>query len=364
MPNSEKAPLDNSALRAVKEWFERCELSEAHCRMHLSGTGAVAELEEKIRRYYGKRYALAVSSGTMGLLAVGLAMGLKDEEVVVPAYNYGASLSSWLMLGNRPVFADISREDIGLDPSSVRRVVTPSTKAILAADMFGIPSDTHALREIADEYGLYYVADAAQSLGARRGGLPASALADAIVVSFTAGKTLFAGEGGAVITDDRILYEKLVWFSQHPDRQKRELGLGLRNEFAVNGRINPLAAVWANATFEERLESLESHRRWCLEVIQVLNSTGLTEPADYCSDGIFPAFFRLTAAWKNKPRPGNLHRELEARGLSVRIEPPPARVVYREAAFLAQYPYSCKPHCPVAEKQARARFCLVKNTNP
>src|SRR5436190_7634341 len=83
-----------------------------------------------------------------------------------PQYTYGASLSGWLLLGNRPVFADIEADTLLLDPGSVRTQITPRTRAILAVDIFGVPSDSAALRRIADEHGLWYVAHAAQSLGA------------------------------------------------------------------------------------------------------------------------------------------------------------------------------------------------------
>jgi perosamine synthetase len=144
----------------------------------LVGSGAVAELEAKLRQHHGMRYALCVSSATSGLLAVALALNLRCAEFITTPYTYGASLAGWLILGNRPVFADIDAQTLTLAPEAVPRCTTPRTKAILAVDIFGNPADMHALRRVADEHGLWYVADAAQSLGARRDGLPASSLAE------------------------------------------------------------------------------------------------------------------------------------------------------------------------------------------
>src|SRR5690242_3914128 len=76
-------------------------------RMHLSGTGAVAELEERLRTHYGMRHAVCVSSATSGLLGLALALDLRQIEFVTTPYTYGASLASWLLLGNRPLFADV-----------------------------------------------------------------------------------------------------------------------------------------------------------------------------------------------------------------------------------------------------------------
>ncbi|MEM2001033.1 MAG: DegT/DnrJ/EryC1/StrS family aminotransferase [Candidatus Methanomethylicaceae archaeon] len=357
-------PMEKSAMGNLNDFFSLLESSEALREIHLNGTGAVAELEDRLRRFYGMRYALCVSNATIGLLAIALALNLKRSEFVTTPYTYGASLAGWLLLENKPIFADIDSRTLTLHPESVRERITPRTKAILAVDIFGNPSDTVALRKLADEFNLWYIADAAQSLGAFRDDLPASALADALVVSFTVGKTIFAGEGGAILTNHMDLYEKLIWYTQHPHRQNRELGLHLDNEFALNGRIHPLAALWANALFDASLENLKRHRANCFDIIDALNETGLTQPIDFKKQGIKPSFFRLTAAWKNKPKEMFLLRELKRRGFTLELEPPPVRLIYRQPAFVAQYGSMLNgvPRCPEAERQARVRFCLKSAT--
>jgi len=331
---------------------------------HLPGTGAVAELEEKLRQHYGMRHAVCVSNATTGLLALALALNLRRAEFVTTPYTYGASLAGWLLLGNRPVFADIDSQTLTLAPEAIPPCITPRTQAILAVDIFGNPADMRALRRVADEHGLWYIADAAQSLGARRDGIPASSLADALVISFTIGKTLCVGEGGAILTNHDALYEKLVWYTQHPARQRRDLGLSLDNEFALNGRIHPLAAAWAAARFEESLARLREHQWHCFELINVLNATETTEPIEFREQDIEPSFFRLSAAWRGRPDETRLRQELAAAGLRVEVLPPPVRLIYRQPAFLAQYAHSMReqPCCPEAEHQARSRFCLVRKT--
>jgi dTDP-4-amino-4,6-dideoxygalactose transaminase len=326
---------------------------------HLAGTGAVADLEEKLRRFYGMRYALCTASATSALLGVALALDLRGAEFLTTPYTYGASLAAWLLLGNRPRFVDIDSHDLSLQPESARERITRETKAILAVDIFGIPGDTRALRRLADEFGLWYVADAAQSLGSRRDGLPGSALADALVVSFTAGKTVSAGEGGAVLTNHADLYEKLLWHTQHPERQRRELSLALWNEFGINARIHPLGAAQANAAFEPSLGLQKQHQRWCLHVLDLMNESGQIQPVRFRESQIVPSFFRLTAAWKNAPRAEQLLGFLKSRGVTATIQPKPVRLVYRQPAFLAQYGSFEAPECPNAERQERMRFCVV-----
>jgi dTDP-4-amino-4,6-dideoxygalactose transaminase len=287
----------------------------------------------------------------MGLLGLALALNLRRSDFVTTPYTYGGSLAGWLLLGNRPVFADIDSHTLSINPDSVRRSITERTKALLAVDIFGIPSDTTALRRVADELGIPYIADAAQSFGARRNRRPASIDADALVVSFSVGKTIFAGEGGAVLTNDDALFEKLVWYTQHPQRQRRDLGLDFSNEFALNGRIHPVAAHRANAGFEAALDRLRQRQAVCFAAIEELNKTGLTEPIRFHEHEIEPAFFRLTAAWQDEPR-------TELPGWEV--EPPPVELLYRHPAFVAQFGRRLRsaPECPVAEDQARRRFCV------
>jgi perosamine synthetase len=332
-----KTTLIDLAESAAMEYFAAIRKQPELRKIQLNGTGAVAELEGKLARDYGKKHALCFSNATTALLAIALALDLKEADFISTSLTYGATLAGWLLLGNRPQFCDLEPLTQTLSPDSVRKVITSDTKAILAVDLHGNPCDTVALREIADEYELWYIADAAQSFGARRSDLPASALADAIVVSFTVGKSLFAGEGGAIVTDNTELYQKLVWWTQHPDRQRRDIGFGFENQFGLNGRIHPLAATIASATFEASLAQLKIHQERCLAIIEVLNQSGLTVPMPFTELGILPTFFCLTARWQDEAQPEELLRLLGAEGYEVSIENLPCRVITEQPAFLAQY---------------------------
>lgn len=305
------------------------------------------------------RYALLVSNATAGLFLIALALGLRRTEFLTTPYTFGGSLSGWLLLENKPVFCDIEPETLTISGVQVKRAVTAKTKALLSTDIYGTPADMRALRSIADQHGLWLISDAAQSLGAKRDGLPASALADALVVSFTAGKTLFAGEGGAILTNNSDLFEKLVWMGAHPNRQRRDLGLRLYNELAFNCRPHPIAAIWANSVFEESLRRLRARQAFCFRVIAALNSIGLTEPIEFQTRNIVPAFFRLTAAWRNR-NARRLIEALKASGFEMRIEPAPIRLIYKQPEFIAQYGLYAKTGrpCPEAELQVRKRFSL------
>lgn len=351
--------------QAIISYLHEVKSSASAAQAHLFGVGATSELEKKIAGYYGMKHALCVSNATTGLLALGLALNLKNSEFVTAPYTYGGSLASWLMLGNKAVFAGIDHQTLTLHPKKVRGLITGKTKAILAVDILGNPADIFALRKVADDFGILLIADSAQSLGATRNGFPAGYLADALVVSFTSGKTVFAGEGGAIITDNTELYEKLLFFSQHPFRQKRELGLRLTNEFALNGRIHPLAAIWANAEFEAALKGLEIYQNECLQVLDCLNKSGLIKPVNFKAKKILPSFFRLTVELVKHSGGSEIESYLARRGFTAKTTSVPVSVIYQNSAFLAQYEnqFSLPKACSAAERQAKKRIGLVLTKN-
>lgn len=325
------------ALTAIINYWQEVSNDKGLAEQHLAGAGAVFELETKLKNHYGKKYALCVSNATTGLLAVALGLNLKQEEFITTPYTYGASLAGLLLLKNYPIFAGVDRQTLTLEPEAVRHQITPKTRAILGVDIYGNPCHQIALRQIADDYGLWYIADAAQSLGAYRQGIPASSLADALVVSFTVGKSVFAGEGGAILTDNSELYQKLVWFTQHPYRQKRDIGLFLTNEFALNGRIHPLAAVIANAVFEDSLQQLKQHQNWNFKVIEALNEIGLTERINFQTHQIIPSFFQFVVKWHQEAREKDLFKELHQRNIAVNLEPLAMQPLFKHPAFGAEY---------------------------
>lgn len=347
-------------MKAIADYLESATADGAHPpEAHLYGAGAVATLEARLKEFYGMRYALLVSNATMGLFLIALALELRRSEFLTTPYTYGGSLSGWLALENKPVFCDIEPDTLTLSSADARHAISTRTKALLSTDIYGTPADMLALRRTADDYGLWLISDAAQSFGATRDHLPASALADALVVSFTSGKTLFAGEGGAILTNHADVFEKLVWLGAHPNRQRRDLGLELYNEMALNCRPHPLAAIWANAVFEESLKRLKARQSFCLRALAALNSSGLTEPLEFEQRNILPSFFRLSAAWKKRDEK-KLIQSLKASGFNLGIEPAPVRLIYKQPEFIAQYgglPRGIRP-CREAEHQAAQRFCL------
>jgi dTDP-4-amino-4,6-dideoxygalactose transaminase len=306
------------------------------------------------------RHALAVSSATTALLGLGLALDIRGGEFVTTPYTWGGTVAGWLMLGARPVFADIDPDTLTLDPDSVRRALTPETRAILSVDIFGNPADQSSLRQIAEENELLFVSDCAASFGAFRDGVPSGGMAHAAVVSLGSGKALDVGEGGVVLTDESAIYERLVWFTQHPARQATLLGGGLTNEFALNGRVHPEAARWALETFDTGLLSVEKRRQWALQVLAAANRSELTRPVELSSSIRESSFSRISLAWMHQQAADGLLRHLDDEGFQVQLGPSPVTALYRQSAFKAQFVHllAAPTNCPVAESQEARRFCL------
>lgn len=326
---------------------------------HLHGGGGIALLESRLAAYYGMKHALALSSATSGLFAIALALKVRGREVIAPPLSWGGTLAGPLQLGARPVFADVEPSTLALSPESVGHRITRRTRLIVGVDLFGVPADDVGLRRVADDHGLWYIHDAAQSFGARRNGRPSGAAAHATVVSFSSGKALDAGEGGAVLTNDAELYQRLVWLTQHPYRQKRDLGLGLQNEFGLNCRMHPLAASLAVDRFELALEGVKQRQRQAAVVIAALEGSGLTEPLRYTDQGLEPSFPILSAAWARGPEPEQLVLELHRHRLSATLSEVNLRPLYRHAGYQLLAPGSTSADCPVAEDQVTRRFQIT-----
>jgi len=279
---------------------------------HLSGLGVIRALERRLAEHYGMRYALAMPSATTGLLALGLALDLQGALFVTTPLTWGGSLAPWLMLGGTPLFSDVDPDTLTLDPALIGIEQQSGARAILAVDLFGQPCDDEALREAADDMGAWLIVDGAQSFGARREGRASGIHAHAVVLSFTAGKPLDVGEGGAVLTNDRDIYERLIWHSQHPTRQKLELGLRVTNEFAINGRMAPVVAQQVLNDVPSALGRIE-RRRQTVNCIKD-HLVDVDFPAVGCCES---AWFRLTG---RIPVSGLDPRSLESLALDYRID--------------------------------------------
>jgi dTDP-4-amino-4,6-dideoxygalactose transaminase len=161
----------------------------------------IDRFEEAFAEAVGAPYAAAVASGTAGLHLLCVAGGLgPGDEVVTSPYSFVASANCAIYEGATPVFADVDRRTLNLDPAAVEAAVTERTRAVVAVDIYGYPCELDELRAICDRHSLLLVEDACEALGARYRGRPVGSHGPSAVFAFYPNKQITTGEGGMVTT--------------------------------------------------------------------------------------------------------------------------------------------------------------------
>jgi perosamine synthetase len=180
------------------------------------GGPEVQALEREAAERFGVRHVVSVNSWTSGLVAAIGAIGIEPgDEVIVTPWTMVATATAILHWNGIPVFADIDPDTFNLDPAKVEAQITPRTRAILCADIFGQSADIPALRAIADQYGLRLVTDTAQAPGALLDGRSAGTSVDIGGFSLNYHKHIHCGEGGLLVTDDDHLADRLRLIRNH-----------------------------------------------------------------------------------------------------------------------------------------------------
>lgn len=176
----------------------------------------VSKFETEIADYIGTKYCLTFNSGTSALHAALLAHGIgAGDEVIVPSFTFIATANAPLFVGARPVFADIEEKTLGLDPEKVNEHITPRIKAIIPVHYGGCPCQIQELRELADDHDILLIEDAAEAFGASINGKMIGTYGDSAMISFCQNKIITTGDGGALVTDDRDIYEKSKLIRSH-----------------------------------------------------------------------------------------------------------------------------------------------------
>ena len=168
-------------------------------------------LGERFAELHGASYALPVSNGSTAIEVALRALDIRPgDEVIVPPYTFISTVTSVLMVGAIPVFADINPGSYCLDPDDVARRIGPNTRAIMTVHLAGHMADMSRLKELADTNNLALIEDCAQAIDAYLDGKKAGTWGDLGTFSFQSNKTLTCGEGGLILTNDSTLAEKVI----------------------------------------------------------------------------------------------------------------------------------------------------------
>ena len=209
------------------------------------GGDNVQLFERRAAEYFGVKHAVTVNSWTSGLICALGAIGIEPgDEVIVTPWTMCATATAILHWNAIPVFADIDQETFNLDPLSVENCITPYTKAVMAADIFGQSCDIERLKGLAERYNLKLITDSAQSPGARFGDEFVGVQADIGGFSLNYHKHIHTGEGGILVTNDDNLATRLKLIRNHGEAVVGGMGLeNISNIVGHNFRLGEIEAA-------------------------------------------------------------------------------------------------------------------------
>lgn len=354
-------PQYKAILKAMKKG-----LSDFSYVSSIEGDGPVKEFEETFARATGAKYGLAFSSCTAALHTALMTFGIgPGDEVIVSPYTWGQSVSPVLFTGATAAFADIDSSTLTLDPESVEEKISSKTKAIIPVHIFGIPADMDAICSIAKKHDLAVIADAAQAFGSLSKGRNIGSLGDVSCFSIGRGKAVYGGEGGVLVTNAEIIYEKAIAISQHPLRSHREIlsytDFSFQDGLRWNYRIHPFAAVLALADLEIAYERVESRKMIMRAVHAEIEHIPGVEPV-YCAQSDIQSAYGIPLTYQGLD---GSHREsfVESfRSERIHIQPGPINIpVHLRPTFKkGGFPFKVIPHashrknsCPVAEGRCK-----------
>ncbi len=249
--------------------------------------------EKMFAEYIGVKHALGLTSGTAALFVALRALGIEPkDEVIVPAYAWISTPAMVAALGATPVLASIDYS-LTIDPSDVRKRLSPKTKAIIPVHMRGAPCDMDQIMELAEEYDLKVLEDVAQACGGAYKGRKLGSIGHVAAFSFQLNKIITAGEGGALTTNEEQLYKRalaahdVAAYYRRPGYVPPLLGLNFRmNELTAAILIEQLRKI------DKILYLMRRHKRRLREEISQITGLKMREIHDEEGDtGICVVFF-------------------------------------------------------------------------
>lgn len=197
------------------EWFAALDELGAKAAFILGDN--VKQFQQEAADYVGSRFAVGVANGTDALVLSLRALDIgPGDEVITTPFSFFATAEAISLVGATPVFADIEEGSFNLDPVSVQKKVTVSTRALLPVHIFGNPSEMSTLREVAAAHGLQMIEDAAQAWGAKHADEVVGSMGDTGCFSFYPAKVLGCyGDGGLITTSDEEIHDRILRLRNH-----------------------------------------------------------------------------------------------------------------------------------------------------
>jgi dTDP-4-amino-4,6-dideoxygalactose transaminase len=312
--------------------------------------------EAEFAQSVGTKYAICLANGTVALELALQALGIgRGHEVITTCRTFIASASCIVMRGARPVCVDVDLDSQNITAETIRRAITPRTKAIIAVHLAGWPCDMDPILELAAEFGLYVIEDCAQAQGAMHKGRPVGSMGHAAAFSFCQDKIMTtAGEGGMLTTNDTRLWERAWSFKDHGKSydavHHREHGEGFRwlhESFGTNWRMTEVQAALGRVALTKVPRWVETRRRHANTLTKTLSGLpGLRIPT--VPDSVHHAYYKYYAFVRPEMLQDGWDRDAIMR--AIKAEGVPCFVgscseIYLEKAFVTRRKH---PTLPVA----------------
>lgn len=248
----------------------------------------VKRFEEGMAEYTGRKYGIAVANGSVALDAAVIALELQPgDEVIMPAFTIISCAAAVVRVGAKPVLVDADPLTWNMDVGQIEEKITPKTRAIMVAHIYGLPVDMEPVLALAEKYGLRIVEDAAEMHGQTYRGRPCGSFGDISTFSFYPNKHITTGEGGMVLTDDARLAERCRLVRNLFFRPEKRY---VHDELGYNFRMTNMQAALGVAQMERISEFVERKRAMGNLYTEMLSGiAGLQLPlanADY-ADNIY-----------------------------------------------------------------------------
>ena len=306
-----KIPLYQPSLKGNEKKY----VNECLDSTWISSKGKFIPLfEQEFAKYIGVKYSAGVCNGTVALHLALITLGITSgDEVIVPTFTYIASVNSIAYTGAVPVFVDSLSDTWQMNPEDVKRKITHKTKAIMVVHLYGHPCEMESLSNIAREYNLFLIEDCAEALGSKYRNQHVGIFGDIGTFSFFGNKTITTGEGGMVVTNNRMLYERAVHFKGQGLVKGREYW---HDVIGYNYRLTNICAAIGLAQLERADEIVAKKRqiaKWYREYLNGLPIEIHKEIGD-----VFHSYWMVTVLVENSKIREKLRFYLKDNGIETR----------------------------------------------